>query len=326
MTASRPDPERWSDRAGHGAAVEDVVGAALRHTRDATSPSEAVIARLEVALAARQAAPRSRRPLTLAFAMGALLSLGGTVGATRGIFRAWIARPAPVPAAETAREVPVRRVARVAEAAPERMPVSPVEPAEAPRARHHALVHVPPAQGVPEDVTPPDQAPPPPPDPAAEEAALVARAFRVLRTDRRPVAALEALDERERRFPGGALVAEARVARAEALVALGRGPDALSLVDGVDGGALPRSLRLARAELRSGVERCADATSDFDAVLVGGDDDALGERALYGRASCRLTSRDIAGARADLQRLLAVHGDGRFAIDARRALDRLVAP
>jgi len=163
----------------------------------------------------------------------------------------------------------------------------------------------------------------PPKDAAAEEAALMARVFRALRTEHNAAAALAALEEHDRRFPTGALGHEARVARTEALVALGKGAEALVLVDGYESASLPRSLRLARAEWRSAGERCAEAVMDFDAVLARGADDSLGERALYGRASCGLAQGDTVRARSDLERLLATHPNGRFSADARHALARL---
>ncbi len=82
---------------------------------------------------------------------------------------------------------------------------------------------------------PPASAPPttPPPatwavtPPAAEigaggEATLVAAAFRALRAEHDPVAALSLLERHSRLFPSGVLSVEAGMARVEALLALGR--------------------------------------------------------------------------------------------------------
>ena len=153
----------------------------------------------------------------------------------------------------------------------------------------------------------------------------MARAFRALRSQRNPVAALATLDDYQRRFPAGALRAEARLARVEALLALGRAPEALPLL--MEAGADPadieatREVRLVRAELLSQAGRCSDATHDFDALLAGEvARDAVTERALYGRAACRSRAGDHNGARRDLERYLADYPGGALRAAAVRAL------
>jgi hypothetical protein len=92
--------------------------------------------------------------------------------------------------------------------------------------------------------TPPPAAPAPiapispavPARPAARpaqpsEATLLWTAFRLLRQQHDPAAALRKLDEHRRHFPASALRTEADLARAEALFALGRRAEATALLD-----------------------------------------------------------------------------------------------
>jgi TolA-binding protein len=163
------------------------------------------------------------------------------------------------------------------------------------------------------------------------EASLLARAFHAVRVDGDGEAALQALDERARRFPNGPLSDEARVARVEALLAVGRTSEALPLLleirDRPEG--LTRGIQLARAEILAEQNRCPEATSDFDDLVAAEVRDDTGERALYGRAACHLRDRETARARQDLRRYVEVYPDGRFIGAVRRAateLDSVAAP
>jgi hypothetical protein len=172
-------------------------------------------------------------------------------------------------------------------------------------------------------------APPSPSMPRAsalsEESALLTTALRKLRQDDDANGALASLDEHDVRFGRGTLAPEATLARIEALVKLQRNTEALSLLDGMTPApaGLGRDLLIARAELRAAAGRCAVARPDFDRLL---DDesafDSIAERALWGRASCRAGGTDAAGARDDLRSYLFHFPHGRFAHDARAALDR----
>jgi hypothetical protein len=66
--------------------------------------------------------------------------------------------------------------------------------------------------------------------------------------------------------------------------------------------------------------------TDFDQLLAPGAPGRPNERALYGRASCRLRAGDSGGARNDLQRYLAIYPHGRFHADVTAALAALLAP
>jgi hypothetical protein len=150
------------------------------------------------------------------------------------------------------------------------------------------------------------------------------RALRRLRADRDPKGALAQIDERDRRFPGGALTREAALARAEALLVLERKASALAVLDALELGssAVDRPAALARAELRAINGRSTDAIADFDAVLGSGVDDDFAARALFGRAMARGRAGDTIGARDDLREYLRRFSDGRRRNQAERALRR----
>ncbi|MEA2699581.1 MAG: hypothetical protein QOI66_3852 [Myxococcales bacterium] len=154
------------------------------------------------------------------------------------------------------------------------------------------------------------------------EAALLAKAFRRLRADGNATAALAALDEHDRKFPGGWLHDEATLARAEALLALGRQAEALALLESVSGtgGTLTRQVRLARGELLAKTGRCDRAVEDFSDVLLTAEQDAIVERALAGRATCLWRSGRAQEARQDLQRYVTLFPQGASAAEARRLL------
>jgi hypothetical protein len=163
------------------------------------------------------------------------------------------------------------------------------------------------------------------------EEGWVARAFHAVRVDGDGENALRALDERARRFPDGVLSNEARVARIEALLALGRASEALPLLLDIrdESQGLTRAIRLARAELLAERDRCREATADLDALVAADIHDDTGERALYGRAGCRLRAGDTAAARQDLRRYGDLYPGGRFIAAVRRAdreLDTVAAP
>jgi len=148
----------------------------------------------------------------------------------------------------------------------------------------------------------------------AQESAMLDAALTALRRDRDPAQALVLLDRHAASFPDGVLVLEARVARVDANLALGRKAEALALLERLPLERVGRGveLRLVRAELRATSDPAA-ALADFDAVLAGAPGKNLEERALHGRARCRVSTGDRAGARADAERYLAKYPSGRFA-------------
>ena len=159
------------------------------------------------------------------------------------------------------------------------------------------------------------------PSTLAAEADALTEAFRQLRSERNPLAALAVLDGYAARFPDGKLRREGAAARVEALLALGRREDARTLLLSLPLHELGRGdeLRVIRAEL-SAPSDCLSAVADFDAVLSGRPSAGLQERALHGRAVCRLRLADAAGSESDLREYLRRFPDGRFAAEVRKQL------
>lgn len=182
-----------------------------------------------------------------------------------------------------------------------------VEPARVPVAPAHA----------PPSVRPDDSATP---SAIAIESELLQRALSALRRDRNATTALQLLDDYQARYPRGVLALEAAVARIDALLLAGRRAEALERLARLPLERVGRrsELQLVRAELYS--ERdCAKASADFSAVLAADAGGPLAERALYGRAQCRLRQADPA-ATADLRTYLARYPNGRFAATVREHL------
>jgi hypothetical protein len=160
------------------------------------------------------------------------------------------------------------------------------------------------------------------PSGVALESELLQRALERLRREHDGAAALRALDDYRRRFPAGVLASEAAVARIDALLLLGRRGEALDQLQRLPLSHVGRrtELQLLRAELQA--ERsCPKALPDFDSVLAASASAPLTERALYGRATCRLRLGDSPGARLDLERYLTRFPSGRFASQVRSRLE-----
>src|SRR6185295_2257611 len=146
-----------------------------------------------------------------------------------------------------------------------------------------------------------------------------------LRAGRDPAGALDVLDLYRQRFPAGRLVAEASLARVEALLALGRRPEALSVVETMPDapGERARDRALLRGELRAEAGRCTEALADFTLAESRAGSSlrpAVEARAVWGQAACHARLGQIAPARRDFGRYLAAYPRERSAADARRWL------
>jgi hypothetical protein len=343
--------------------AEDAIGGSLRRIRTATEPSAAATARW--ARQAMAASPRPSAPARIwSFAIIATILGGASVVAARVAWRAVVQR-APAKGAESAPATAARKhraTVALRESTPAAIEAPPGEapPADellpaAPTASPPLLPAMKSLPAAPKAPAPPllpamkslpaaPKAPAPPPEsvspvfepaplPAGTlnvppgEALLVTRAFRRMRNEGDARGALEALDERDRRFPSGALGTESALARVEALLRLGRGDDALPILMGIDNprAGLTPDVRVTRAELLARAKRCAEAQADFDELLAPGAPTpaATRERALYGRASCALQASAPDRARRDLESYLAEYPDGRFAPAVRAALYRI---
>jgi tetratricopeptide (TPR) repeat protein len=182
----------------------------------------------------------------------------------------------------------------------------------------------PPAPVVPPSALPPSVPPlaaraPAQPPLISEEVREIDRAIGYLRRDHDAVAALAALDSYLGRYPQGALLKEARTARIDALLLLGRTDQALSALEVAtfDPGLRATELLVVRAELRAARD-CQRAEQDFTTALRRGPDARLLERILYGRGACRAKLLDTAGANDDLRRYLERFPTGAHADWSRR--------
>jgi TolA-binding protein len=152
------------------------------------------------------------------------------------------------------------------------------------------------------------------------EAASLEAALSALRSGGRGNAerALKGLEQHLRAFPGGALELEARVARVDALLLLGRRQEArreLSALP-IENVGRKNELRLIRAELRAD-DDCRAALSDFQVLVDQPLPTGWAERALFGRGACLLKLGDKAAAERDFERYLDRFPQGRFAAQIR---------
>ncbi len=321
MGTQLPDPQRWTDLAASGENAEQTIGAAFRRVREATEPSDTTLARLAPRLDGHGRSLALQLAWRIAVIVGVVAATGGLVAAALYGWRIGVRRPASPTAVAAAAEA--TKDARGAHRGP-RPAVVTQPPKEIAAAVAPEPVAVLPRRSPAYGGRRAEEPLLPPPS----EAGILADVFRELRSRGDASEALHTLDEYDRHFPMGALKSEARVARAEALLALDRRRDALPLLEGLEqaGFAPTRDVRVARGELLAEAGQCERAIDDFDAVMALGDRDAQGGRALYGRASCRLRAGDVQRAREDLQRYLLTNPDGAFAPAARRALGVSPAP
>lgn len=165
------------------------------------------------------------------------------------------------------------------------------------------------------------------PSALALEAQSLREIAELLRTHDGAPSALEKLALHRQRFPQGALSEEADLAELDADALLGRRPQALSLLTGLErrGGPRPDELRVLHGELLAAGGDCQGALSHWGPTVPAEPD--LAERLLYGRASCLSTLGRTAESREAMSAYLARFPSGRFAAALRAALpDRVPAP
>lgn len=298
--------------------VADEIGAALADETAFTGAEQGRI-RARLAAAIERPRPWRWRPVVVAVV---IFLLGSTVGAAvleRVIMPRLRGQESPAPT-EAPRAVAVTRPRTEAPPLPQapstdaselpaEVPAPPVAP---PPTAAHGVGRGPRA-------VPRIDAPAAAPKGVETEATSMAAILRLLRHEHDPRAALVALDAHERAYPGGVLVAETARARVDALIAVGRSDDALAVLDRISFRGTMRSpeMQTLRGELRAKYGRCADAIEDFSAVIATGRPD-LDERALFGRANCRLRSGNTSEAEGDLRAYRALFPQGRFIEQVRK--------
>jgi hypothetical protein len=331
--------DRWRDAPEPIDPAQARAAALVRAVPAPAELSAAQLARIEDRVLAHIRRGKTAWPSWLKWALGAAAA-GGAPLAFAAVFRLAFA-PVATPQPGQARVAPESVRATVAPASPElreqpklvaARPEQPVPgsaaeaplgldltgPAEPPRPR---LAPAPRRNEAPAAAA----APIPSGSSLKDESALLSTALSKLRSEQNPAGALESLDEYRQRFPSGVLRDEARVARVDALLALGRRPDALGELTAIgadDLGAMPRGLELRalEAELEAEAGHCERAVPLFDALLAR-PASAVEERALYGRGACRAKLGEPDGAAADLRRCLERFPSGKFARAAKRLLE-----
>jgi hypothetical protein len=297
----------------------------LKQARDLRGLPPAAFQRIERRLERPVARPR-RRPLLLAAATLAIVLLAGTAFAVGhvGLRRLPLVGPLFTPrVSEPVRPSPSRRVPAWVNpvAVPPNVPAAggPPSSASAPTPQATSDVPSPPAAansasadnapmllgearrplaaqrkvalGRPapaEPTAPPAETPASAENPILAESQSFSAALARWHRARDARAALAALDAHEQRFPAGHLAVEARLLRAEILLAEGRERESLLLLDRVALAGSPRARELftVRGELRIKFGRCQDGRADLDEVLAKGMADSFARRAAQTLAHC----------------------------------------
>lgn len=352
MKQSPPDVDsipRWRDRPAGGMSDEDRAAALTREGLAPGAVSDGLDDRQLQIIEGNLKTPRRPRPsfwlrpalvaalLTISVATVAGYEIGWFAPLRERLRFRSIPPATPEPAEHARKRVSVLPPAPAPETPPAPANDPPVDLAAAetpaPQAPAPVAPHAPVAKKV---IAPPvqkvaiaDSPPPAPaavqpvqPTPATEEIEALEDAMGLLRGKHDAPAALEALDDYLARFPKGVLAREARVGRIDALLMLDRADEALRELEALPLDAHRRSteLQLIRGELRARTS-CARAEADFTAVLARVHTGTLEERALYGRAACRTSSKNARGAADDLRRYLDRFPNGPHADWARRWLE-----
>ena len=316
-------PRAWVDEpsdTGDGA-----IGKLLRGVAEPDPLSAAALAQIHARLGKPRASRRARRAREFTLAAAMLLTGASVALAGWGVSE-WVAArrhaPAegPAPTAAAPRAVPTQSQRTIAKAAPIATPEAPlISDTGAAEAANPPVVASAPSVSL---VLPLASSASSTSALAAESAALESVLLK-LRREHDAAGALALLDRSEVLFARGSLGLEAKVARVDALLSLGRKREALAILERLPFAQIGRGgeLRLLRAELRAGTD-CASALADFDVLAKQALAAPLAERAMYGRAACELRVGDDAHARADFAGYLRKYPEGRFAGDVRQQLAR----
>jgi hypothetical protein len=295
----------WAEEARNGSAAERRVAELFAAVPEPDPISD--IARQRIGIRLRHGAPRPTRFMMVRLiAVGIVLGVAGAAAA-QWTTHSWLGMREQVPAPRAHVEpVPAAPVKRAP--APKRAAVEVVEPEAPPPA-----VEVPAVVAQQLSASPAEQS-----SRLGREAASLERALSALRAGGQATRALAAVDRHLAEFPGGALELEARVARVDALLLLGRRSEAereLSQLP-LDRVGRKRELRLIRAELRAD-NNCSAALADFQQLLTEPLPPAWDERALFGRGACLLRLGDQRSAKRDFATYLERYPTGRFAAQIR---------
>ncbi len=291
MTPERKTMQRLGKGDERPAALEVRAGAFLGEARHTTGLSDAVVGAIERRLVHRESVRRGVRLMPALAAIAVLLAAGSAIALVDG----WRPRlpfidrkPSPSPArpktalptASAVRAANPTPVAAQSAPSPELAPVLKTRGTVVARRWLRQEPVLPPAPQLSEGAA--TEAP------VSAEARSLSDALARWRRDGNAEAALTLLSAHERSFRDGALSVEARVARAEILLAIGRRAEALVVLDSLSLASLPRSreLHTLRGELRAQAGRCREAHVDLSAVMLNTATDVLGQRAARALAKC----------------------------------------
>jgi hypothetical protein len=290
MRAKNMEMQRLGAGGEHPSSLEAKAGAFLREARATSGLREADIGAIATRLAQRERARWGLRLLPVLTAL-AVLCTAGTVVALVGGWRPRI--PFLGSADETSSPPPPAnaRAKSSGAAAPvlvEPYPSKSARPAPSPEPRSQPAPRRLARAEISGSPTSANSETAPAEGALSVEARSLADALARWRHDGKAEAALALLTAHERRYPQGALSVEARVARAEILLALSRKEQALAVLDSLTLTSLPRARELAtlRGELRAQAGRCQDARADLARVLSNTATDDLGKRASRALAVC----------------------------------------
>jgi tetratricopeptide (TPR) repeat protein len=305
----------WAESHAADSPLERQLSGLLRAAPEPAALPDAALQRVAYALRAR--APRSfGLMLARLVAVGVVVGVAGAAGAQWAVVRLFGPR----------HDVAVSYAQVAAAPKPPAPPALPQSPRAAAPAEPTPVAQEP-AASVAAAAVP--SAAPAQSSPLGLEAASLEVALSALRAGGSGGAArgLLAIDQHLRAFPRGALELEARVARVDALLLLGRRQEArreLSALP-IENVGRKNELRLIRAELRADGD-CRAALSDFQVLVDASLAPAWAERALFGRGACLLELGDKAGAQRDFTRYLERFPAGRFAEQIRAQRPQLQTP
>ena len=331
MTRSERDPTRLvAEASREGAGPEAArAGALLRELTRVGEPTDAAVHRVRARVMAEIGPARVAR--RLAWATTLIVLVATSAGATVGIRLFRRARQGPATRLPRVMgHAPPERTASVTPLADALPGLSPAAPAVTPSVSRASMSPIRAVRAVPSvrrtsllaQRTALRAPPIRPEDVALAEARTLSAALRRLRTDKDPAGALALLDAGG--APARVLVDETALVRVEALLLLGRKPEALAVLEARPI-AIPsqqRQIAVVRGELAADLDRCGDAIEPFtQALSANPPGDELSERALFGRAGCRARLGLHAGSESDLRSYLQRFPRGRFAAPARAAID-----
>jgi TolA-binding protein len=267
----------------------------------------AEISRQRVALRLRTHAPRSMRLMLVRLvAVGVVIGVAGAATAQWTAFH-WLGAQTQY----VARQAPARPPAQVLQPQPSLPRRAPAPPAAAVEPKAEEVPVLEPLAVAAFPAAPASASS----SRLGQEAASLSAALSALKAGGKGNAsrALSAIDQHLRMFPRGALELEARVARVDALLVLGRRQEARRELSALPLESVGRKheLRLIRAELRAD-DDCRAALNDFRVLVDQQLPSAWAERALFGRGACLLKLGDQAAADRDFSRYLERFPGGRF--------------